>query len=209
MIRRFHAWKFHFPKTKYERAAFGILLLFNGIVMLILGMAVDRGRANAKTIDDILSVADMHKSAVIGGEITKDNLIGMFDTGNLLAQKEYYCFVKTENQVIITVNIPNQEQIDTIKSIQDGSDKTLPLETIVSEMGSKQKDMARIVLVNRIGCSEEEAETAMSGYILKNSNEKPKNTLNRFKFIAFSSFVCCVLVFLPDIINLISRIRTR
>ncbi len=91
MIRRFHAWRFHFPKTKYERAAFGILLLFNGIIMLILGMAVDRGRANAKTIDDILSVADMQKSAVIGGEITKDNLIGMFDTGNLLAQKEYYC----------------------------------------------------------------------------------------------------------------------
>lgn len=96
MIRQSHSWQFHFPKTKYERVAMGILLLFNGIIMLILGMAADGGRANAKTIDDILSVADMHKSAVIGGEITKDNLIGMFDTGNFLAQKEYYCFVKTK-----------------------------------------------------------------------------------------------------------------
>lgn len=117
--------------------------------------------------------------------------------------------LKQKNQVIITVNITNQEQIDTIKSIQDGSDKTLPLDTIVSEMGSKQKEMARIVLVNRIGCSEKEAETAMSGYILKNSDEKPKNTLNRFNVIALVSFVFCVLMFLPDMINFISRIRER
>ena len=203
------------PRTRAERFATGISLIFVGVLLFLVAGKLGGRLENTCNIDDVASLEYLKNSSliegqnVITGEITKNNFLGSFDTGNLLEEPEYYCFISTKKHGIVTVNITNQEQINTLKNIEAGSDETVPLAATVVIIDTKQKQMAKIALVNKVGCSQEQADKAMNGCILKNSSAKPKNTTNVFNSFALLTCVLGAVMFVPEIINLINKIREQ